>query len=172
MAHRSVRLAKRPGPHNSRDASSTTLRAIVGPLAPSRLLFSPHGRIPSYRDGTRDVDYSTCLARGNAQTNWNRLFRRNACIKHTTTRVEQYLHEFRKQKNYILLVPRIHTSALYYIFFYCWFYFSNYQDRCSISFSKKIEVMLQKFYLNKVKINLIEVVKNFKYFRIFNLLLK
>lgn len=86
MAHRSVRLAKRPGPHNSRDASSTTLRAIVGPLAPSRLLFSPHERIPSYRDGTRDVDYSTCLARGNAD-DWNRLFRRNACIKHSTTRI-------------------------------------------------------------------------------------
>lgn len=32
-----------------------------GPCAPSRLLFSPHGRIPSYRDGTRDVDYSTRL---------------------------------------------------------------------------------------------------------------
>lgn len=32
---------KGPGPHNSRDASSTTLRAIVGLSAPSRLLFSP-----------------------------------------------------------------------------------------------------------------------------------
>lgn len=41
MAHRSVRLAKRPGPHNSRDASSTTLRAIVGPLRLLVYFFPP-----------------------------------------------------------------------------------------------------------------------------------
>lgn len=41
MAHRSVRLAKRPGSDNSRDASSTTLRAIH-PLRPPPPLYPFH----------------------------------------------------------------------------------------------------------------------------------
>lgn len=56
MAHRSVRLAKRPGPDNSRDASSTTLRAILllrllrsiaSPLAVLSLIFLSPWRIPA-----------------------------------------------------------------------------------------------------------------------------
>lgn len=56
MAHRSVRLAKRPGPDNSRDASSTTLRAILllrllrsiaSPSAVLSLIFLSPWRIPA-----------------------------------------------------------------------------------------------------------------------------
>lgn len=80
MAHRSVRLAKRPGPDNSRDASSTTLRAILLLLlhllhsiaSPSAVLFlsffSPPGEflLPPSRERERErgrgVEIDTILA--------------------------------------------------------------------------------------------------------------
>lgn len=102
MAHRSVRLAKRPGPHNSRDASSTTLRAIVGPLRFLVCFFPPTDEFLLTATGpatsiTRRV---SCRARGNAD-DWNRLFQRNARIKHSTIWVVSGnggFYESRKQK--------------------------------------------------------------------------
>lgn len=106
MAHRSVRLAKRPGPHNSRDASSTTLRAIVGPLRLLVCFFPP--RTNSFlprRDPRRRLLDASRAAREETD-DWNRLFQRNARIKHSTPRVvsgnKVFTNLENKKSNFIL----------------------------------------------------------------------
>lgn len=97
MAHRSVRLAKRPGPHNSRDASSTTLRAIVGPLRLLVCFFPPRTNsfLPRRDPRRRLLDVSRA---GKRRRTLKQVIPEECVyqIFHDTSRVKQFLHKFQK----------------------------------------------------------------------------
>lgn len=115
MAHRSVRLAKRSGPHNSRDASSTTLRAIVGPLRLHVCFFPPTDEFLPTATGpatsiTRRVSHGETQT---TETGYSGGMRVSNIPRHESCRAI-FTRISKIKKNHILLVLHIYERTVLY----------------------------------------------------------